>query len=195
MGAGNPLLRTFDEDRIQVQTYFFDFLSFYIEDLYSDDVISNIVDEDFRLFLDNLCDENEEWNSVFTENEETVSFEDLSSAYRSSAIVLAETSNSYLISEDSCELDHVPLAIIPRFSYDDIYDQVAADTGFDVASEKCEAAVEKEYNSRLSEFFNDVKIFWGFIKWKYNDYSWIRQRTCTWTSSTLTEKEITELSK
>lgn len=146
MGAGNPLIRSFDPERYEAQTYFIDFLAFYqdddewlkeeldsrgdertIEELDDDqknEIINNQAEFDIEDFQNYYFFEKENFgNTYFPVDSKDNYIETLSARFRGGATVLAQSEDAFVV---TCGEDtyHYSIGIVPKFTYDEICEEV-----------------------------------------------------------------------
>lgn len=116
MGAGNPKLLSFDPERFEPVTYFADFT---YGDPSEDD--SQLLEMNLGDFVGNIA-------AVLGIKERRLDernnyYPRLSSSFREGAIVLAEGTRAWLITESGAEYHHLPLAIVPSFCFADFEEE------------------------------------------------------------------------
>lgn len=149
MGAGNPLIRSFDDDRYHPTTYFIDFTDFCPDrdEAVKEELISNDREEDWEEMNEDekdkcyyqIC----EWNAesfredyFFNLDEQEMIADwkkpdrqdrwlgECSASFRGSAVIIAENDDAYILTTDEAEVYHYPIAIIPKFKFDSIEDDI-----------------------------------------------------------------------
>lgn len=208
MGAGNPLIRSFDPELYQPKTYFIDFSEEYeskesiVKENCDDDEEFNSLSEDeiynrfdFQLERDyeNFRDEyfliDEFFNGKYW-LEPNEHYSELSAEFRGNGIVIAKADDALIISTSDSELTHYAISIIPRFKYDEIEEEIDYEQQhkFDwyCARDKAEqyySMVErlalKEYNKRLKLF---RKTHEPTMHKLYEHWPKLRQRNGAWTT-------------
>ena len=173
MGAGNPKLKSFDNDRFEPTTYFLDLVGDIDEYKKNTDGASDLDD-------DSLCEmiaEDSEYNfedlieSLSSELDLTAIYNtrksssnevypELSYAFRDDGIILVEGKKTYVITETGSEYSHLPIAVIPNFKYETILEDIefAMDDKRDWYSARNKdwnAAVEKQANKKWDELMED----------------------------------------
>lgn len=178
MGAGNPKLKSFDNDRYEPTTLFidlggnFDFESYKKEmeeaneTDYSDETIWDMLSRDLELNFDDLVESicSELGHKAHDLNDSRNYHSELCYAFREDGMILTEGKQCYVISETGSEYTHLPIAIIPNFKFEDILDNVKYDNSnkeewyiqrgkdFDAAMEK---RAEEIWNKNMKEFFKE----------------------------------------
>lgn len=187
MGAGNPLLRSFDPEKFEPATYFLDLSvepeegeepDYFLEELNFEDLLENLSSE---LELTNLYNENEY-------------HPELSAAFRQEGIILLEGDLTYVITETGSEYHHLPIAVIPNFKLENIRDDIEFQEGckqewynargldFD---ERLDKLADKEYHKKLKEFNKESnKILSKLHEWYGKSMS---QRNGAWLSTPLVQ--------
>jgi len=187
MGAGNPILRSFDPEKFEPETYFLDLSvepeegeepDYFLEELNFEDLLESLISE---LELTNLYNENE-YHS------------ELSAAFRQDGIIMLEGDLTYIITETGAEYHHLPIAVIPNFKWEDLRDDIEYQEGdkqewyeargldFD---ERLDKLADKEYHKKLKEFSKESnKILTTLHKWYGKG---MRQRCGAWTSTPLVQ--------
>jgi len=187
MGAGNPLLRSFDPEKFEPVTYFLD-LS--VEPEEGEEPDYSLEELNFEDLLENLSSELELTN-LYNENEY---HPELSAAFRQEGMILLEGELTYAITETSSEYHHLPIAVIPNFKLEDIRDDIEYQEGgkqewynargldFD---ERLDKLANKEYNKKLKEFSKESnKILTTLHGWYGKGMS---QRNGAWLSTPLVQ--------
>jgi len=187
MGAGNPLLRSFDPEKFEPVTYFLDLSvepeegeepDYFLEELNFEDLLESLSSE---LELTNLYGDNEY-------------HPELSSAFRQDGILLLEGELSYIITETGAEFHHLPIAVIPNFKLEDIRDDIEFQEGdkrewYDARGldfdERLDKLADKEYHKRLKEFSKESdKILSKLHEWYGKGMS---QRCGAWMNTPLVQ--------
>jgi hypothetical protein len=132
MGAGNPKLKSFDNDKFEPTTYFLDITQSYedtVEYLTAElgeapsksqiwseiDSISSLNYEDF---IESIVSE------LGHSKVKGGSHSELCYAYRESGIILTEGKTCYIVTESGSEFHHLPIAVIPNFQFEQIMESV-----------------------------------------------------------------------
>lgn len=146
MGAGNPLIRSYDEDLYCPNTYFIDFTDFYsneerietvkchfdandrIEDYHQlnneeiDNEFMRLIEDDVESFQNdfffNLPEPYENWFHKPNEDERYI--EELSAMFHGAGIVLAENDDCLVLTTSEAEPHHYPIGLVPNFKYEDL---------------------------------------------------------------------------
>ena len=187
MGAGNPILRSFDPEKFEPVTYFLDLSvepeegeepDYFLEELNFEDLLVNLSSE---LELTNLYGK-DEYHS------------ELCAAFRQEGIILLEGELTYAITETGAEYHHLPIAVIPNFKLENIRDDIEFQEGdkqewynargldFD---ERLDKLADKEYHKKLKEFSKESnKILTTLHGWYGKGMS---QRNGAWMSTPLVQ--------
>ena len=146
MGAGNPLIKSFDPERYEAKTYFIDFVESYrnneewlkeelesrgneetIEELDDEkkyEIINNQAEFDIEDFQNNYFFENENFGNTYYSVEPKDNYiEALSARFLGGATALAQSDDAYIV---TCGEDayHYSIGIVPKFTYDEICEEV-----------------------------------------------------------------------
>lgn len=204
MGAGNPKLKSFDNDRYEPTTFFidlgcnFDFESYKKEmeeaneTEYSDETIWDMHGEDLSLNFDDLVESicSELGHKSHDLNNRRSFHSELCYAFREEGMILTEGKDCYVISETGSEYTHLPIAIIPNFKFEDILDEVRYDNSnkedwytqrgkdFDAAMEK---AAGKIWDKKMKTFLKEENEIVEKLKLFYPKS--LYQRNGPWMSS------------
>jgi hypothetical protein len=187
MGAGNPILRSFDPEKFEPETYFLDLSvepgegeepDYFLEELNFEDLLESLSSE---LELTNMYGE-DEYHS------------ELSAAFRQEGIILLEGELTYIITESGAEYHHLPIAVIPNFKWEDLRDDIEYQEGdkrdwYDTRGldfdERLDKLADKEYHKRLKEFSKESnKILTTLHGWYGKGMS---QRNGAWMSIPLVQ--------
>lgn len=158
MGAGNPLLRSFDNDRFEPTTYYLDLLGdpeeFAIaytesgEELPDEERVFDIMSAEaeymFEDFLESMHSEIglTVLYSTRPKRKYGLQYPELSAGFREEGILLLEGEESYVITSTDGEWSHLPIGVIPSFKFEDIL----SDTEFDMQDKR------EWYESRDRDF-------------------------------------------
>ena len=161
MGAGNPKLKSFDNDRYEPTTYFADF-TFGGDDEFEmqmnlDDFITNVA-ADLKL-------------KEIPLRQKGNYYPELSCAFREGGIVIAEGDRALLITESGAEYHHFPMAIVPNFKFEDFEDEDAETT-------------EHRWQAELSKFEQEKQTIFKSMMEYYPEMS---QRAGAWCSTPVAE--------
>jgi hypothetical protein len=216
MGAGNPSIRSLDNDRYSPITYFLDmssdleeFKKSYKEENDDEDISDErayewMAEQDsesiFDLFYEFCCK-----NKLFEYkyNSKTKEFyEKLASGFNQYGIILCESKYCWIVTTTEWETGHFPFALIPSFTYDDIYNTIYYNEGdkitwydkrnlsYDVHIDKL---ATKEYDKKLKLFHKEEKTFWNYFVNEFGDdyfHKVLSQRGGPWTSFHLFKDSI-----
>lgn len=174
MGAGNPLIRSWDEELYSAKTYFIDFSDFYTEeekinavkehyesneldgldDLSEEEIdilfVEVILDWDAESFQnDYFFNLDKEWDIWEKPDKDQTYQSELSAAFRGGAIILAENDDCLVLTTDEAEIHHYPIALIPAFKWNDIledihYENIDKMDWYDRMGKDFDAMVEKK---------------------------------------------------
>lgn len=192
MGAGNPIIRSYDQELYSPNTYYIDFTAMFTKEDYDKEYPNENNDsESYRDFLYNnhlsfMVDD-------FATNlyYEPFTFEKPQEEYKDYH-VLAQTDNALLVVCSSSDYYHCPIGIVPRFSLEEIEEEVHDDNidkqdWYEARDKDFDAMVEKkaiiEYNKRLKKFLKENEPNMRSI-YDYVDGN-ISGRTGPWTSLSL----------
>jgi hypothetical protein len=187
MGAGNPILRSFDPEKFDPVTYFLDLsvepeegeeLDYFLEELNFEDLIES------------LCSELE-LTSLYRKEEY---YPELCAAFRQEGIIMLEGDLTYVITETGAEYHHLPIAVIPNFKWEDLRDDIEYQEGdkrdwYDTRGldfdERLDKLADKEYHKKLKEFSKESnKILTTLYGWYGKGMS---QRNGAWMSTPLVQ--------
>ena len=187
MGAGNPILRSFDPEKFEPVTYFLDLSvepeegeepDYFLEELNFEDLLESLSSE---LELTNLYGEDEYYS-------------ELCAAFRGKGILLLEGELTYVITETCAEYHHLPIAVIPNFKWEDLRDDIEYQEGdkrewYDARGldfdERLDKLADKEYHKKLKEFSKESnKILTTLHGWYGKSMS---QRNGAWMSTPLVQ--------
>ena len=187
MGAGNPILRSFNPDKFDPETYFLDLSvepeegeepDYFLEELNFEDLLESLSSE---LELTNLYGEDEYYS-------------ELCAAFRGKGILLLEGELTYVITETCAEYHHLPIAVIPNFKWEDLRDDIEYQEGdkrewYDARGldfdERLDELADKEYHKKLKEFSKENnKILTTLHGWYGKSMS---QRCGAWMSTPLVQ--------
>lgn len=187
MGAGNPILNSFNPEKFNPATFFLDLSvdpeegeerDYHLEELNFEDLLESLSSE---LELTNLYGDRE-FHS------------ELCAAFRQEGILLLEGAECYVITETGSEYHHLPIAVIPNFKWEDIRDDIEYEEG-----DKCDwyyarnldwdarldTLTDRVYLKRLKEFNKESNIILSTLhKWYGKNMS---QRNGAWMSTPLVQ--------
>ena len=172
MGAGNPIIKSFDSSRYNPTTFFLDFTESYpdkdktvkerVEDIDEEkfeDLTQDEIDTKYELicecevasFQDDYffnIDESEGICDWRFPNKHDMYHRELSAAYMGTAIVLAMNDDTLILTTDEAELHHYPLGVIPNFKYDEICEEM-----WEIHSHKEDwyESRGRDFNDRINE--------------------------------------------
>lgn len=171
MGAGNPKLKSFDNELFEPTTYFLDLSHECEEDEEPDYDLEQMYYEDF---IENLCSE------LSLQSKEDIYHDQLSYAFREGGIIIAEGKNCYVITETGAEYRHLPIAIIPNFKFDEIREGVE-ESYDEISDDSIEEESKLLWDSRFIEFKEEGCEIIKKIKEWYGDK--LCKRNGAWMSS------------
>lgn len=208
MGAGNPLLRSYDQELYQAKTYFIDFSELYEDekeavrehccDQYDEsefnslseseieDRFNNLIGHDVDDFKENFFD------NYYLPSEGDRCIDELSAESRGYGYVLAETETGIILSTADSENRHFAIGIVPKFKYDDIYDEIISIYGereewYNKRNLDFEKAMNNyalsKYKKRLIEFKKENEVVMNLIHASYG--SAMSVRCSAWTSGSI----------
>lgn len=147
MGAGNPLIRSYDPELYSAQTYYIDFTECYdldefckkeleknqdeyrtLEDLSDDDKYNMLYSQleldlyDFRSYY--FTSEDLFGNLYTTPDKDDRFISELSAAFRGEAIVIAESDDAYILTTSDSEYQHFSIGIVPKFQFEILAEDV-----------------------------------------------------------------------
>lgn len=128
MGAGNPKLKSFDNDRFEPTTYFLDLAADFDEvkrTLTEDNdeepseeqvwrEVNFISEMNYEDLIKGLCSELKHGAHSRKDNH----YSELSYAFRDDGVILTEGVCCYVITETGSEFGHLPIAVIPNFRFE-----------------------------------------------------------------------------
>jgi hypothetical protein len=187
MGAGNPILRSFDPGKFEPKTYFLD-LSVEPEEGEEPDYF--LEELNFEDLLESLCSELE-LTSLYKKEEY---YSELCAAFRKDGIIMLEGELTYVITETESEYHHLPIAVIPNFKWEDLREDIEYREGdkqewYDARGldfdERLNKLADKEYYNKLKKFSEESnKILTTLHGWYSKGMS---QRCGAWTSTPLVQ--------
>jgi hypothetical protein len=205
MGAGNPKLRSFDDDKFEPTTYFIDLSqSFeetreYLQDATgeepSEDVvyteINSMLEITYDDFIESLCSE-----AKLTRHRDNLHSE-LSCAFRQDGIILAEGESVFAITETGSELSHMPFALIPNFKFETLVEEAESQMWdkqdwYEARGKDWDAAVrkiaDKNWNIKMREFVLESNRILKMVHLWYGNK--MRYRCGAWMSSQILESDL-----
>lgn len=140
MSAGNPLLRSFDEELYSAKTYYIDFTELYSDrkeavkkdwdddEEYKpfDELKEEEIDDEFYRMVGHDVDDFRQcyFDDYIVPDENKKYISELSAEYRGYGYVIAETETGLILSTSDSDNYHYAIGIVPNFKYDDIYEEV-----------------------------------------------------------------------
>lgn len=192
MGAGNPKLKSFDNDKFEPITYFID-LSAYITNEDNDDADEEECEIDgyaMELMYDDLIESFcAELGMTALESNRDNLYPELSYAFREEGIVILEGDNALIITETGAEYSSLPLAVIPSFKFEDILDEVCyehqdKEEWYDARGKDFRAAMEvraeKIWDKKMNEFHKEESEIIGKLKAWYSKGLYCRNGAWLW---------------
>ena len=213
MGAGNPLVRSYDDNRISVQTFFADFsyhgdVDDYIKE-YEKECEGSINKETAYQMIGD--DAYESFQTIFENTELDIHgfdgerIHELSGAFRGDGIVFATGENIYVIVPSGSEHYHIGFGFVPRRSWDsfweDLHDLHAhkrkwyaiRDLDFDA---RINELTDNEFEKYIKVCNKEIKKVAATIADNFGDEYFEKSftyRTGPWTSSRVTKTEFIRL--
>lgn len=146
MGAGNPLIRSFDPERYEAKTYFIDFVEPYqnnnewlkeeLESRGNDETIDELNDDkkyeiinsqaqfDLEDFEEYYFTEKDNFGNLYKSVDSKDRYiKQLSARFMGGATVLAQSEDAFVVTCGE-DLYHYSIGIVPRFTYDEICEDV-----------------------------------------------------------------------
>lgn len=146
MGAGNPLIRSFDPERYEAKTYFIDFVEPYrnneewlkeelesrdngetFEDLSEEkmyEIINIQAGHDLEDFEQDYFFQIENFRDIYYSVEPKDNYiKELSARFMGGATALAQSEDAFIVTCGE-DLDHYSIGIVPKFTYDEICEEV-----------------------------------------------------------------------
>ena len=192
MGAGNPKLKSFDNDKFEPTTYFID-LSAYITNEDNDDADEDEYEIDeygMELMYDDLIESFcAELGMTALESNRDNLYPELSYAFREEGIVILEGDDALIITETGAEYSALPLAVIPSFKFEDILDEVCyehqdKEAWYDARGKDFRAAMEvraeKIWDKKMNEFHKEESEIIGKLKAWYSKGLYCRNGAWLW---------------
>lgn len=192
MGAGNPNLKSFDQDRFDPTTYFIDFYEFVEKvDEEGEEICYDHICEDMQRGFEDLI-EGFAWELKMSPHDLTSRkncYAELTSAFREEGIILLEGVHTFIITESSSDLTHLPIAVIPNFKYETIleetcYENSSKEAWYDARGKSFLSAMEKLADKRwenlMGFFYKEEKEIIEKLKLWYG--KGLRVRLGPWTS-------------
>jgi hypothetical protein len=177
MGAGNPKLKSFDNDKFEPITYFIDlseFLSNEEDEDKEDDDYEQFDHDGMEFLYDDLVESFCSELAMKAVDKDNLHSE-LSYAFREEGIVILEGDDALIITETGAEYSALPLAVIPSFKFNDILDDVHYENQdkedwYDARGKNFEEAIEakalKVWNKKMKEFHKEeAKIIEKLKAW------------------------------
>jgi len=175
MGAGNPLLKSFSDDKFNPTTYFLD-LSTPDEAAKQslidngnpepDDVeIEREIDElnrmNFEDLIESICSELN--HSAWDLNSRANYYPELAAAFREEGIILTEGKLCYVITQTGADYYHLPIAVIPTFKFESFLEDAQWEmedkrNWYDARRKDFDAAVEKLADKRWDKEMKDFHL-------------------------------------
>jgi len=198
MGAGNPLIKSFDNDLYDPTTYFIDFSQLYDQKEHEDE----LSDEEWESQLDRIIEQETQsfqedffFNLPkpfeFDEPDESYITE-LSSAFMGGGIVLAENDDCLILTTDEAVGHHYPFTLIPAFKAEDIAEdwwyenshkeEWYSARGLDL-EERCKEKSIEIYNKKLKKWKKKYEPLMRYVHTFFSDCFSVR--TGPWTSLSL----------
>lgn len=181
MGAGNPLLRSYDPELFTPTTYFIDFQKNCEEDEV-DYCTTLYVIEDLKESLSFKFDNLKKSRDKYEDS--------LSAGFRESGIIFLKSEDVLIITSTDSEINHFAIGCVPAFTYDDIYSETSDETDSkyqwyrqrDITHKYWEMVDKvslKEYNKKLKKFKKEASLYLTYINELYD----LTMRCGAWTTS------------
>ena len=191
MGAGNPIIRSWDMHLFNPTTFFIDITLDLDED---DDQYFAYID-----FNDSLLEIlPKELNIEYMSAHKNKTFiDELSGEFRGSAIVLARTSDTMLLTTTDSDNHHLALGCVPNFKFEDYeeeaYDVIDADwydrrDRLDLWEKKREQYANKQWKKRFKIFHKEAQKILTELHKVYQ----LSARNGAWMSSQVEPNKIIE---
>jgi len=187
MGAGNPLLRSFDPELYQDKTYYIDFVK-ATDSKDDDDYLAAQDHLDFFKCLDFIDISFDFSDDVHKE---------LSGESRGFAVVLAQFEHGMLLSTSDSEINHYAIGMVPNFKYEDICDEMEEKfehrkSWYEIRKISYHDAINRyassAYRKRLKLFKQEARKVMSNIRESYAEYMTVR---CgAWTSGKVNKIEL-----
>jgi hypothetical protein len=209
MGAGNPHLRSFDNDKFEPNTYFIDLsedfdsvkerLAEEFGEEPDDDAVYAEVDQQSEFGFEDLaeCLASELRLTPWDLQSRANGYEELSSAFRNEGLILAEGQRVYVITETCAEYSHLPIAVIPTFKFETFLEDAEFEledrrAWYDARGKSVAAAIdklaEKRWNQELREFQKEATLI---LKKLYSWYPTKMSGRCgAWMSGPVDPKQL-----
>jgi len=181
MGAGNPKLKSFDNDKFEPTTYFLD-LSIRDED--SDELDYDGMGYEYEDLIESFCAE----LGMKSLNKDNL-YPELSYAFRQEGLVILEGDLALVITETGAEYTGLPLAVIPSFKFEEILDEVCYEhqdkeawyeaRGKDFLS-AMEVRADKIWNKKMKEFHKEEEKIIEKLKAWYKEKLYCRNGAWLW---------------
>lgn len=207
MGAGNPLIRSYDEEKYSPKTYYIDFTESIgdkdevlkehyeandldiesVSDNDKDDTFNQLVDWNIQSFMEDYFFQEDQG---FHEPDET-HIEELSAEFRGSGVILAETDDCLVVHAGG-EPWHFSIGMVPNFKLEDIWDEMydenrdkeewydARNKSF---STRIDTLADKEYDKRLKKWLKEYEPCMRLLHKHYGKH--MSGRSGAWTSCSL----------
>ena len=184
MGAGNPKLKSFDNDKFEPTTYFIDLSEFVDKEEDDEELDNDGMECAYDDLVESFCAELE-MKSVDKDN----LYPELSYAFRQEGIVILEGDTALIITETGAEYSALPLAVIPSFKFEDILDEVHYENQdkeewYDARGKNFESAIEakaeKIWNKKMKEFHKEEEKIIEKLKAWYSKGLYCRNGAWCW---------------
>ena len=219
MGAGNPLVSSFNDEKFKVVTFFGDFNDWDTDTdeyrkQYKENNEGDEISEDTALIMKaEECEENFynalsnavyaakdwKWNGIGSNRKD---IDTLSGEFRGSGMILAETDSTFLVVPTSCEHYHIAFGIVPNIEWGVMWDEIYYDE-----QDKIDWYISrrKDFDTRIDDLTNrkfdkllrsvnkDAKRFANALTSYFSDELFKKifsTRNGPWQSSSITKKQF-----
>ena len=191
MGAGNPKLKSFDNDKFEPITYFIDLsedeeaVTKYLTEENGEEPDDDQVERELALLeemhfedlIESICSElgHTAWDLRSRAN----GFSELCYAFREEGLIMTEGKRCYVITETGAEYRHLPIAVIPNFKFESFKEDAEWEMEdkrewYRARGKDWDAAVEKLANKRwekeMQEFHKEAETILKTL------YSWYGEK-------------------
>lgn len=184
MGAGNPKLKSFDNDKFEPTTYFLDLSQFIDRDEDDEDIDHYEMELTYDDLIESFCAE----LGMKALNGDNL-YPELCYAFREEGIVILEGDQALIITETGSEYTGLPLAVIPSFKFEDILYEVCDEhqdkeewyeaRGKDFLS-AMEVRADKIWNKKMKEFHKEEEKIIEKLKAWYSKGLYSRNGAWLW---------------
>lgn len=200
MGAGNPLLRSFDNDKYDPTTYYLDFVEMSNKDSENEEDSETIYDAEleYEMFNDDFFfNLSEPFENLFEVPHKTERYiDELSAAFRGNGYVIAQNDDCLVITSSDGDYHHFPITLIPNFKYEEILDEYWHENKHKIEwyearnkdyDKMCESKADVIYEKKLDKWKEKYEPFMKWFHSVFKDYMSVRNGA--WTCSGLSKVE------